>query len=67
MEPTTIDNTRASAELHLGGGGKSNKFYCIIIAKYSSYVPMVPGGDESPRHVLCFIGLGRYSISYIPV
>ena len=34
---------------------------------WSLYVPMVPGDDESPLHVLSSLCLGRYRISYIPV
>ena len=34
---------------------------CVI------YVPMVPGCDESPLHILCPVCLGRYPTSYIPV
>ena len=32
------------------------------------YVPMVPGGDESPLHILCSVCLGRYLLgSYAPI
>ena len=41
-----------------------SKLYCQNKSKVSDiYVPMVPGGDESPLHNLCFIGLGRYPTS----
>ena len=38
-----------------------------VCLQMRTYVPMVPGVDEKPLHILCSVVLGRLIISHIPV